>query len=419
MTDWSVAAELAAGLGEPAVMALAEIAGASGRVYELDRWLGNGRSRARVAIVRETDRRTGSSRRLVLKRTAPGSPVERLAEVARQGDAYAGAPGDFAKAHLARPVHDAHRVGDGGWLTFAEIAGDDIERFTELTVLLNAMLDGAAEPGCDPGTFARACGGVVGGILSEWTGRPRIAPERFTVERFLRAHVLDQMAPGGRLHALSLRYASDEINVPGEPEPLPSPFALARGAYSGGTPVIPALVGRCHGDLHTDNVLVRVSPAIDGTDFHLVDLALYEPDGPVARDPVHLLLYILARRMDVLSAAQQSVLIDVLLAPERADTRLLPGWLADLVREVDGASLAWLKGSGLQPEWRRQRLLSLAGCAMLFLGRTSTRREDLDWFLRLAARAAAAFLAAPAAVPERPGTPGMSGYAGRYCPHPA
>ena len=183
--------------------------------------------------------------------------------------------------------------------------------------------------------------------------------------------------------------------------------------------MIPALVGRCHGDLHTDNVLVRVGLVIDGTDFHLVDLALYEPGGPVTRDPVHLLLYILARRMDVISAAQQSVLIDALLAPERADAGLLPGWLADVIREVDGASLAWLKGTGLQPEWRRQRLLSLAGCAMLFLGRTSTRREDLHWFLRLAARAAAAFLAATTGMPLRRGTPRTFGYAGRYCPHPA
>jgi hypothetical protein len=419
MTEWSVTPELAAGFGEPAATALAEIAEATGRVYELDRWIGNGRSRARVGIIWETDRRAGSTRRLVLKRTAAGDPVERLAEVARQGSAYAEAPAGFARAHLARPVHEAHRVPDGGWLTLAEIAGDDVESFTELTVLLNAMLDGTAEPGCDAGTFARACGAVVGGVLSGWAGRPRIARERFTVERFLRTHVLDQMAPGGRLHDLSVEYSRDEIEVPGETRLLPSPFALARGTYSGRTPLIPALVGRCHGDLHCDNALVRVSPVIDGTDFRLVDLTLYEPDGPVTRDPAHFLLYILARRLDVLSVTQQSVLIDVLLAHERADTRLLPTWLEDVIREIDDASHAWLKGSGLQPEWRRQRLLSIAGCAMLFLGRTSTPREDRAWFLRLAARAAAAFLTATTSMPVRHGTPGTFGYDGRYCPHPA
>jgi len=413
MTRSPVAPELAAGLGQAAATALAEIAETSGREYKPDRWLVNGRSRAKVVIVLENDRRTRASRRLVLKLSRRSDPERQPGDVLWHRQAYDTAPAAFARACLARPVYEPRRLSDGSWLTFAAIAGDDIERVEVLTVLLNAMLDhGTAEPGCDPGTFARACGTVVSGILNEWTGRPRIAPEWFTVDRFLRAHLLDQMAPGGRLHTLSLRYARDEIDVPGEPRPLPSPFALARGAFFGGSPVIPALIGRCHGDLHADNVLVQVSPAIDVTKFHLVDLALYEPDGPVTRDPVHLMLYILARRMDVLSAAQQSALIDVLVSPERADARLLPGWLADVIHEVDGASLAWLEGTGLQPEFRRQRLLSLAGCAMLFLGRTSTRREDLDWFLRLAARAAKAFLAAPKAQPVRPGTPRTFSYPG-------
>jgi hypothetical protein len=254
------------------------------------------------------------------------------------------------------------------------------------------MLDGTGGSRREPATFARACGDVVGGILSRWTGRPRIATQWLSVEQFLRSHVLDQMARGGRLHELSLRYADDEIDVPGEPGPMSSPFALARGTHAASTAMIPALVGRCHGDLHGDNVLIQVKPVIDGTRFHLVDLPLSEPDDPVTRDPVHLVLYILARRMDVISPAQQSALIDVLIAGAGADAGLLPGWLAELIREVNGASMAWLKGSGLQSEWRRQRLLSLVGCAMLFLGRTSTRPEDKSWFLRLAARATAAFL---------------------------
>jgi len=401
MTDWSDDGGLGSGLGEPATSALAELATTSGRYYRLDRWLTNGRSRAKVAIVFEDSRRRGSSRRLVLKVTTPADPAGQLAdpagqlaEVLRHWQAYETAPAAFAAAHLARPVYEPRRLSDGSVLTFAEIAGDDIEGVEVLTVLLNAMLDGRPVPGCDPGTFARACGAIVGGILREWTGRPRIASAWFTVERFLRAHVHDQMAPGGRLHDLSRRYASDEIEIAGEPGALPNPFALARGAYFGDTPVIPALIGPSHGDVHTDNLLVRVRPAFDGSDYHLVDLACYEPDGPVTRDAVHLVLYVLARRMDVLSAAQQSVLLDALLAPEHADGKLLPGWLTDLIREIESASLAWLRNTGLQPEYRRQRLLSLCGCAMLYLGRTSTPRENLDWFMRLAARSAAAFMTA-------------------------
>jgi len=390
MSHGQVAAALAAGLGGPAAAALAEFAQTCQRDYELDRWLANGRSRAPVAVVLESDHRTGSARRLVLKVTTAAQ-----AEVLRQHQARAQAPAEFADAHLARYAHEPQRVGDGTWLSFQDVAGDDIESVEVLTVLFNAMLDGSAgEARCDPATFAGVCGAVIGGILNGWTGRPRLAPERYTVARFLHSHVLDQLAPGGRLLALSARYDRDTIEVPGEPGPLPNPFALARGTYQGATPVIPALTGRTHGDAHGDNILVRVLPEIDGTDFQLVDLALYQPDGPVTRDPVHLVLYLLARRLEVVSPAQQSALITVLLDPQRADGKLLPGWLADLIHAVDGACLAWLKGSGLQPEYRRQRLLSIAGCALLFLGRTSTRPEDHGWFLRLSARAAAAFLSA-------------------------
>jgi Phosphotransferase enzyme family len=390
MSHGQVAADLAAGLGGPAATALAEFAGSCQRNYELDRWLVNGRSRAPVAVVLESDHRTGSARRLVLKVT-----TAEQTEVLRQHQARAQAPAEFAGAHLAGYAHEPQRVGDGSWLSFQDVAGDDIESVEVLTVLFNAMLDGSArETRCDPATFAGVCGAVIGGILNGWTGRPWLAPERYTVARFLRRHVLDQLAPGGRLHALSARYDHDTIEVPGEPGPLPNPFALARGTYQGSTPMIPALTGRTHGDVHSDNIMVRVRPAIDGTDFHLVDLALYEPDGPVTRDPAHFVLYLLARRMDTLSPAQQSALITVLLDPQRADGKLLPGWLADLIYAVDDACLAWLKGSGLQREYRRQRLLSIAGSALLFLGRTSTRPEDHGWFLRLSARAAAAFLSA-------------------------
>jgi hypothetical protein len=404
--------ELAAGLGGPAAAALAEAAVVLGRDYDFDRWLVNGRSRAPVAIVRETDLEAGRSRRIVLKVPTAEHPAPQWTEVQRHREAYAQAPPEFAAAHLARLTADPQRVGDGSWLVFQEIAGDDVDSVEVLTTLLNTMLDSPTQSRIDPGAFARTCGEVVGGILNGWTGPPRIAEQRFTVARFLRGHVLDQMEPGGRLHALSQRYPHDEINVPGEAEPLPNPFALARGAYFGDAALIPALVGRTHGDLHTDNVLVRVRPAVDGTDFHLIDLALYELDGPVTRDPAHLVLYILARRMDTISPAQQAMIIDALLDPDQGDRKLLPGWIADIIGEVDRVFRVWLKGTGLQPEWRQQRLLSLAGCALLFLGRKSTRPADHDWFLLLAARAACAFMSL---VPPGPasGTPASATMAER------
>ncbi len=152
--------------------------------------------------------------------------------------------------------------------------------------------------------------------------------------------------------------------------------------------------GRCHGDLHTDNALVRVRPHIDTEDYFLIDTALYEQVGPMTRDPMHLLLYIVARSMETITApAQQSALIELLLDPVHGPAHLLPSWLSTLIKQVDAEIMAWVEPSGLAQRWREQAALSLAACAMLFLGRTSTRTEDKPWFLRLAARAVARFAA--------------------------
>ncbi|MDG5807963.1 hypothetical protein P9869_36015 [Streptomyces ossamyceticus] len=401
MEEGIVGDALAAGLDASAVEALTEMAALHKRDYELDRWLVNGRSRAPVAIVLETDHRTLSTRRLLLKVPVTDDTATRLTatEYARHRDAYDEAPDDFAKAHLTQLEGGPIRLGKGRFMTLQEIAGDDIESVEVLTALLDPMLGTPAgettEIPCTPTDFAEICGTVFTGVLHQWNGRPHKARQAFTVAEFLGLHIHDQLEPGGRLHALSMEHCTDRIELAGERRPLVNPFALARGALFGGRRIVRGLVGRTHGDLHTDNVLVRARPAIDAEKFHLIDLALYEPDGPMTRDPAHLLLYILARRMDALSAVQQEVLLEYLIAPDECHPGRLPGWLVEVISRMDRAFLGWLEGSGLQPEWRRERLLSLAGCAMLFLGRKSTNSADHPWFLRLAARAADRFVAMP------------------------
>lgn len=385
---------LAHGIGRDAAEALSDTARMLRRSYSLDRWLVNGRSRAPVAVVFEHDDRLGRSRRLVLKVPAvDGSdPVE--TEYARHRSAYDEAPEPFAQAHLTRPEHDPIRVGPGRWITFQGIAGDDAESVEVLTTVLNAVL-GAGEDlqHYDDAVFAAACSAVVRGVLEGWNSAPRALRNPVTTADFLHLHLHDQLEPGGRLHAMSRRLSGDTVDLPGEASALPNPFALARGGFLGDARIIRTIVGRAHGDLHSDNILIRVRPNPDPDDFHLIDLALYEREGPLTRDPMHMLLYVLARRMDHLAPPQQQALIAVLLDPVSAPRTQLPNWLGALVDAVEGTAARWLAGSGLQPEWRAQRLLSLAGCSMLFLGRSSTRVEDHEWFLRLAARATAAFLA--------------------------
>ncbi|WP_329173010.1 hypothetical protein [Streptomyces sp. NBC_01477] len=391
---------LADGIGPAAAQALSEFAVMHQCHYELVRWLVNGRSRAPVAVVKEIDRYEEKAAKLILKVPMGDGEDLRRIEFARHRAAVKESPA-FAGQHLSTTVHTPIRVGDGSWITFQKVAGRTFEDTEVLTVLLYRMLDrpGIAEqPGVEPvrsdsATFTAACGQVVAGVLGDWAVHPDMDEKQppLTVAAFLDLHLAGQFAPGGRLHPYALLHQGDRTHSEPDGRDLPNPFAVAQGRYFSDTGLIRPLLGKTHGDLHTDNALIRVRPAIDTSGYYLIDNALYESRGPLTRDPVHLLLYIVARTMDELSASQQNALIDLLLSPHGNQSHRLPGWLVDVVREVDSACHSWVEHSGLAPEWRAQTVLSLLACALMFVGRTSIREEDRAWFLRLAARAAERF----------------------------
>src|SRR5690349_14636273 len=51
-----------------------------------------------------------------------------------------------------------------------------------------------------------------------------------------------------------------------------------------------AILGRAHGDLHPDNILLPMSPVVDASAYRLIDLSDYSPDAALTRDLVHLTL---------------------------------------------------------------------------------------------------------------------------------
>ncbi|MDQ1041580.1 hypothetical protein QFZ75_008082 [Streptomyces sp. V3I8] len=423
--------DLAQGIGPAAAQALSEYAALHHRHYRLVRWLVNGRSRAPVAVVRETDRHEDKTTKLILKVPAQDGEKLRLNEFARHRAAIKQAPA-FAAAHLSKTAHPPIRVGDGSWITFQRVAGRTLEDTEVLTVLLFRMLDrsSTAESGpepvsCDSPTFTNACATVVAGVLGEWAEHPDMdehAP-MMSVADFLTLHLAGQFEPGGRLHPYAQLHQGDMLHSEPDGRPLPNPLAIAQGRCFSDVGLIQPLLGKTHGDLHTDNALIRVRPAIDSRDYHLIDNALYEERGPLTRDPVHLLFYIVARTMDELSLPQQNALIDLLIAPSSGPGHRLPGWLTDVVKAVDAACLAWVEDSGLAPEWRAQTLLSLLACALMFVGRKSIREEDRKWFLRLAGRAAERFQQLNPAVSRDPAqtapdpalAAGRTGWIGRMC----
>jgi hypothetical protein len=392
--------DLENGLDPDVAATLNEWAEIHDRYFRLEHWLVNGRSRAPVAVVVETDEVTEVTRMLVLKVLQAEDGRLHELEYKRHREAVREAP-EFAKLHLTRFVYDAVPAGTGRWITFQSVAGNELPRTEVLTVLLRRMVGikidvepaGTAGVPCSPEQFAGACRDIVHGVLHSWAGPPYIpgsVDQVWTVHRFLRAHIGDQMDPGGRLHEFTHRYQGEVVQIPGETQPLPSPFALAKGTYFSDSVTVDSIVGRTHGDLHSDNALVQIRP-FETKKFFLIDTALYEKHGPVTRDPMHFVLYIIARAFEALSPLQCDALIDLLLDPDDGPHDLVPGWLDLVVRAVHEEAVAWVHPNGLESRWRQQTLLSIVGCAMLFLGRTSTPADAKPWFLRLAARAAAAF----------------------------
>ncbi|RLP30371.1 hypothetical protein D6158_18740 [Nocardia seriolae] len=369
------------------------------RHYTLDRWLVNGRSRQPVAVVCETDSHAARTMMLILKVLSPQNDSLDDNEFFRHRQAESDRS-DFAAAHLSTFVHDAVFVPSGRrWITFQEIAAKGLENTEVLTVLLRRMLN-LADPAelpigreidCTHEVFTAACRIIVAGVLGDWARSPFI-PEKVTwdLPTFFERHLFDQLEPNGRLEAWARANQADMIRCDGESSPLPNPFAVAQGRLLADVTITP-LLGRSHGDLHTDNALIRVRPRVDVTDYYLIDTALYEAVGPITRDPAHLVLYIIARSMEAIAPVQQSALIELLLDPIDGPAYAVPTWLGELIRGIDAETRAWSERGSLGQRWSEQNYLSLAACAMLFLGRTSTREADKPWFLRLAARAVAKF----------------------------
>lgn len=372
--------EFAARLGAAGARAIDEWAHMAGLCLELDRWLDNGKSGAAVGIVYE-DGSDGAQKRVLKADQVTGGYDQ--AEYRRMRLAHTQSP-DFARRRLAAPVHQPIRLGDGRWAILQEIAGASLVDLGVLTTLLDRARTGS-EPRGEPG-LARATAVILREILHEWTGRPNTRTR--TAAQFVGVQLAERLSPGKPLHEMARSMTGRTIRVAGEPVELPNPFAFAEGRLPSAERPVRSLIGKAHGDLHTENILIPLRDGADPSGFRLIDLARYAPDAPLTRDVTHLGLYIAARALADLSDIQRNALIDLLLGIRSAAT-LLPGWLVEVLTTIGEVAEEW--AGSLVDEWREQRILSLVACGLIFLGRRSTRPADREWFLRLAGRATALY----------------------------
>ncbi|MGW6456800.1 hypothetical protein ACWF94_12890 [Streptomyces sp. NPDC055078] len=333
------------------------------------------------------------ARKLILKLCAPDEGARFEAGHHRRAwqSGPVPAPGgtDFPTRHLVAQEYDPLRVA-GTWLMFQRIAFDRDGR--ELTALKDV-----------PSRQARARVGaaVVRSILEDWNPDerrgPGITPELF-VDEIIGAH---RLRSDSALKGWLRRNVPDAerawITLPGRGVELPNPLPLAEASPLAGRRLPYAARGRAHGDLHPGNIMVVTVPQLAPERYRLVDLSRFSPGALLARDPVHLMLCLLADYLPGLPGPARDQLLGLLTTtglsgePEPPSDLVSRG-LHELLDTMAEAPANWLYQRQVTREWQFQRLLALQACALMFVARESVGERERWWFLELAARACAAFL---------------------------
>jgi Ternary complex associated domain 9 len=386
-----VSHDVSVALDERAARALRGWAVEHGVTLRLDRQLTAGQTEAQVlALIETADGR--SAQKLILKVCSDDSDGRR--EPGRHADALRVSPPGFARRHLIEMAHDPIPVGDGRWLAFQRVAGNGLTDMRPLSIVLDGAANlrtGGASYG--PQELTEACRSIVKSVLREWN--PNAKVDVVPATTFLSWQMEQRLEPGGSLYKWAKAtdpglLESTCVSVGGEQ--VINPFAIVRDPSLSSGREVAAFVGRAHGDFHPENVLIQVIPALRVSNYRLIDLSRFSSGAPLSRDPIHLLLAIVARSLDHLSGREQIALIRLLTEPVGEARSHLPPWLSDTVTAIREEGVNWAGKDGLADEWRTQSTLSLLGGALVFAGRRTTADQHRDWYLRLAGHAAAAYL---------------------------
>ncbi|MFF9760794.1 MULTISPECIES: hypothetical protein [Streptomyces] len=301
---------------------------------------------------------------------------------------------DFIDSHLVELDDRTARLDDY-WVMIQHPAGDGTEEGM-------GTLAGLGTDRRTPALVEE----VVKGVLGGWNPDPVTGGERRDagVEPLSAARFVEDMLgeSSGRAERagrwLRERMGPDSgsawFTLGGNARPLPNPVVLGEGSPLSECQVRLAVRGRAHGDLHPGNILVPVSGKAAADDFWLVDLSWYHRHALLARDPVHLLLCLVADEyLPHMSGPAREELLAALTGEDPAcEGPLIPQGLADTVARVRGAMIGWGAVHRINTGWRHQWFLALQACALMVVVRPRYTERDRWWFFRLAAGACRAYL---------------------------
>ncbi|MEU8679106.1 hypothetical protein [Streptomyces sp. NPDC048560] len=350
-----------------------------------DRWLTPGKSSAVLAAVALTG--PFFNGKVVMKVCPQGTATGR--EPGRHARAIEDAPEGFADRHLVKQPVGPVSVPGGVKVMFQEIAGGNIRDVRPLSATLRGR------------DLPELVGVVARSVLSDWNPRPS-GIRRMTPRDFILEHVGTRMDKDGPVAKLAAQLAYEPVD---KDVPLWVTFAnggvvpnmvawLDRVVWDGlDSDHVLAILGRAHGDLHADNILLPMSPVVDATAYRLIDLSGYQADAPLSRDLTHLTLALILRELPELTERQRRVLAEFLVDPEAdSDAVLHVVGLGNLSNDIAEAGEAYAKQLSMPDDWQDQYLLSLAGNALLFATREATvGSQERAWCYQLACSALGRF----------------------------
>ncbi|MFB4193332.1 P-loop NTPase [Streptomyces carpaticus] len=345
-----------------------------------DRWLTQGMSGAKVASVVLSG--PEFSGRLIMKVCPPGSRT--AGEPSRHRKALEEGPKLFAETHLVgQPIEPVHVPG-GAKVMFQEVAGGSLQAMRLLSAWHGRQLPELA-------------GAVASSVLEDWNPRPSDMPRKLVAD-YLRSHLGTLTAKGGLGATLAgqLTYNPDDGSTPlwitlPVGEVVPNVVAwLEKPEWPGLNPDhVMSIVGRAHGDLHGDNILLPVGSKPPEEAYRLIDLSAYEVDAPLSRDLAHLTLSLIIRDLVGLTEVQRVALAAFLVDPELdSGIALQVAGLCNLANDIAQAGEKYAEGLAMADDWRDLYTLSLIANALLFATREQTvAPRERAWCYELACTA--------------------------------
>ncbi|MEK0099601.1 hypothetical protein WDA79_14105, partial [Streptomyces sp. A475] len=347
-------------------------------------WLDTGGSGASLASVVVRDSDPGrTARRMIIKLCSPDgdSSMEPGRLIAARRSLPNGDP-SFPRDHLVEQLYDPMPVDDA-WLMFQGFAGNDESMVTLSTILRQRRMPGVAAQ-------------ITRSLLADWNPDEKSDGE-MTAAAFV-SELLDQRLEPAEPLAVWVR---DTLGLdletawirPGRANAalLPNPVHLTAGCPLAQHTLDYPMRGRAHGDLHPGNIMVPKEPDADIGRYVLIDLSRFDERALLARDPMHLLLCLVADFLPHMSDDARAELLALLVGRDTPGL-LIPQGLARTVEEVRRAPDGWLHQRTISGQWTGQWLLSMQACALMFTARVRYDARDRWWFFRLAAEAAGAYL---------------------------